>query len=829
MIKMNFLELKKKYYDILSKSQNHGGQGYIEHLFLTGVVSAGIAKQMGLSVKDQQSCFISGVFHDVAKIMPFIQNYFINEDNEDHFFKLRHHEISWLFYLSSRNFMEECLDSKYDIYCDLIENAIFYHHARTLYESDKRLVECSDDVINKLNKINQINNYKEILSGYLKELLLAIQNTLEINQPEIRVNLNINNSQVPPLFKVREIRDELTSLTRENSLRHIYRSCLINADRLVSSLSKEILLNHFNHSVNYFEKDLINYGVFLYNELKPKKEISFLGFDHIKKRILSQKCSHYKKLSLDQIDLAEKYSINNTNICNAPAGYGKTRIALLWIIKNLRKGEKILWVVPRNDIALSLGIDIPKDLDALIGPNKISIEVFLTGARVQEVGANISDEIIEFDADITITNIDNLLNPYTKHSIANRIVDIHKSIIVFDEWHEFYSDEPMFYVFIQLLYGRNIISRSKTLLLSATPISINHFWDDVENKTFITNKIKHWHQKKFIPKYTESIDEIPQLGGSCFVFNSVAETVKFAKNKSNMVDHIIHGYFIKNEKKGKLFSLINSFDREKCNQKERVSSCLIIQASLNISFKVLVDSILSPLKTIQVLGRGNRFAEYDECYVYFLNYKQKSKNEYASIRSIFNISLNEKWTDQLKILSEKEYFIYDEIYDVFNDFFEKNHDEFISWIENILLKSLIKTKNLPPLFDYKKNKVDYKILPSGSLRDSLGSYYVTAYWDNEDRFLWGDELFTYDKSDAEDVAKEMKSDEFRRSPAPRLFNDEYYKGKFSYPKKKNKKFSIDDHKEIDFVNMARSSMSPLITLKKFYHSKYGLCSKKWFL
>ena len=96
--------------------------------------------------------------------------------------------------------------------------------------------------------------------------------------------------------------------------------------------------------------------------------------------------------------------IGKTTQVNAPAGFGKTILGLLWAFNS---NKKIIWVCPRNTVAESVYRSITEELK-FFNIDFLSTELFLSG----EVKKNNILFEGDFKSDIIVTNIDN----FSRHS-----------------------------------------------------------------------------------------------------------------------------------------------------------------------------------------------------------------------------------------------------------------------------------------------------------------------------------------------------------------------------------------------------------------------------
>jgi hypothetical protein len=103
---------------------------------------------------------------------------------------------------------------------------------------------------------------------------------------------------------------------------------------------------------------------------------------------------------IKQLEIVD--NIQRTTQINAPAGFGKTLLGLLW---NFRRGRKLIWVCPRNIVAESVYKSINEELDNF-GIDFLSTELYLSG-EVQQ-----SNELFngDFKSDIIMIHLLNFRN-----------------------------------------------------------------------------------------------------------------------------------------------------------------------------------------------------------------------------------------------------------------------------------------------------------------------------------------------------------------------------------------------------------------------------------
>lgn len=452
---------------------NRSGQQLAEHLKLVGSVAREMARCAGMDDYLQNMCECAGYAHDLGKATTWFQKYIKKtNDNGDESEKPLHHEISWAY-----------LAEKYDRdrRHKLIMNAVYWHHSRPVREK-RDYYKDSASIMENLNEKD-------------RKAIDAIAGRFDWSKGFIfRANFEAAAEDVPYLFEresdtTRKVNAELLAI----------RTCLIAADRCVSALNAD----DFQKAVT--------------GELSSEKIVEPL----MSKRLPSSPVfpEEYDRKRFDiQAECSMAAYNEKTVIVRAPAGFGKTIIGLLW---GLKSNERFLWVCPRNIVAEAVYKNLVRELQALKLDN-VSAELHLTGERQGATHA----ETKEFCSDIIVTNIDTILRPMIDNRIADRLFGILASSVILDEFHEFASDQPLFAAFITLMRARHMLCRKvKTLLLSATPMTMHQLWDTDGNDTVqLPSSGSHYpaaHQGIYTIRTVDRVPENPRPG-SLTIFNSVA-------------------------------------------------------------------------------------------------------------------------------------------------------------------------------------------------------------------------------------------------------------------------------------------------------------------
>lgn len=609
----------------------------------------------------------AALLHDIGKSVSSFQGFLNGKETEASPY---HHEIGWAFLRESGQF-----DSK-------ILNAVYWHHARPLDE--------------KFDHLENVGSILEKLSDQDIESLRDICKQLGFKITKSKNNYDVS---VPTLY----IKDS-NGNSDDNSILLAVRGCLIAADRTISKMSPKQV-----------EDIALGSSLDNYEELKDKSassitlDISVIdGYDP--KRFKIQK---------DCLELALK---NKTTAIKAPSGFGKTLLGTLF---SLRSGRKTFWVCPRNVIAETVYKNIIQEINAMKLDKNPSIELFLTGVR-KESSDNAPAE--PFTSDIVVTNIDNLLKPTVSNDVADKLFMCLYSNVVFDEYHEFVSDSPMFSAFVYFMRFRHrIAKRPQTLLESATDPYIEYLWDTINNKTLILpssdNHYPAAHTKPYLVSINKGVGSIPP--GGLLIRNSIKNAQDCSISYG--ADILLHSKYTDEDRFLIMKEIYDNFGKGGTGVRDGLKTCSapVIQASLDVSFSFLCETILSPESTLQRIGRINRWGEQDGLIeLVLLESEDKDKSEMGAIRTLYDQKLMGHWVNFLKkeFPSPKSITL-DELYKIYNSFNKQNYKIVVSYLLNSHLagSEILMEKCYPVKVPHLETKKSTK-----SLRNPDGSFYYTV-------------------------------------------------------------------------------------------------------
>lgn len=655
---------------------NSKGQDLVEHLEAVALVSKYLAERLGMPPFLVEACRLAGLLHDIGKAEDSFQSYLSGGPIAD-FSGPYHHEVSWAVLKAGgyRVGGDVIPPSEQVRMTSLVLNAVYWHHSKPL-----------DDKFESLESAGEILGTSDLSS--VLSLCGVLGVTLDANLP--------NDEKIPDMYG---------SAERDWSLNAKYmavRGCLIAADRYISTLPESLKLS----SVLSFEHDL---SMHLQHYLGAIRSVSYtvpLLYDKARFAI--------------QENCVEEALPHRTVQVNAPAGFGKT---LQGVLFSLKRGRRVFWVTPRNVIAESLYTNIQRELAAL-GVSR-SIELFLGGERKSGTDLSIPDCL----SDIVVTNIDNLTRPMVSNEAADKLYLSLASDVVFDEYHEFVSEAPLFSAFIHLMRLRNVVSDcSHTLLLSATPMCLHQLWDTPDRMTLVLPEDGKHYPAAHTGLYNVKVvadRKLPEPGG-VVIMNSIknAQDVR----SGGGADVLVHSKYIPIHREAIMSHILQKFGKGGSGVREgvRVVSAPILQAALDISFRWMQESALSAEATVQRLGRVNRWGDLlDVPTVEILDLGKTDKRESAAVTSIFDDRLKNLWVAHLKGSLMGAPVTLQEVYGIYTSFYSAYGKEVLAWLKDCLKRGTESLNECCPV----KLPSSVKTASSGSgknLRSVHGSYFFAV-------------------------------------------------------------------------------------------------------
>jgi len=648
-----------------AKSLNNGGTTVIDHSIAT--------KNFGLRCFDRiikkdalwslkysneklrKSIAKVCICHDLLKVAEAFQKSLTNSTNSDDSdsLELTHDVMTWAFL------------NKYTNLSDDEKRTILYHH---VLEVDGDL--SVDDICYKIK--NDIGNAKEMFlffAAILKEDGIDV-GLIENESSEIAV------SNVTMYPKIRDL--DVDSMDRL-IMSLLMRAILIYSDRMVSKFYKDID-KFVSNDIKFMDNIIDSYGC-----SSIKEAINGIDFRNIES---------FDKVRLEkQEKLVTEISSYENVILKASTGFGKTFVGFRWWTQSNRK---LFWVTPTISIAENSFRELNKIVAIINRQDDISIAL-LVGGDYKEGDEN---------SDIIVSVIDSFLGMNVKNGAAHQLLNTLTCDIVFDEFQNYTNSKPMFSSFISMCGARFRVTNSRTLLLSATPpLYHNMFWGD--NVRFIDFGV--YDKDKKIRINVKEIDDISKIDvndNSISIFNTVKNSQVFCNKYGNYENTILlHAYFTSEDSERLLNEVFeNRSKNSDLNDRKTVFGTSIIGTGCDISAIEINDEVVSPENTIQRLGRGNRFNEYDsEVILNCIIVNNKSTNKFieAFYECEEGIKIYYAWCNFLKgyngrLLTKEDF------YNLYSEFCDKNRGLFKKYWKCLFIESSASYSSMKPRRTSKK-------------------------------------------------------------------------------------------------------------------------------
>lgn len=592
--------------------------------------------------------------HDIGKCTLLTQAYYEKPTkNETKFYEApTHNVLSWAFLKSYLGLINRT-DTP-------VTKGVLHHHV--LNQVDLSPINTQNylwcDYLTEIEREKFIQFYTEIMS-YLESEHHITHNISPLTSETASVTVSsesvwqdIMPQQHSNEFDMKHILlDTVTSLIR---------ACVILADRTVSSISETLI-----HDPNFILNNDIEFFDIYYHNL--------LNVNTVKGIDLSTRGYDMSRLQ-NQKNVLKVINEHPHTVISASAGFGKTLIGLMHFLEHR---QKITWVVPRNVIASGTYKSILQELKK-IDEKDVKVALYCTGDVLESTHANITADNLE-ECDIIVTNIDSLLNRTVKNNMTRMLLQAYTSTVIFDEFHEFLCQKPLFPAFIRLLWTRVFSTSSKTILLSATPMNLNCFGFTDHIHYLTDTPILNGDMKVNISFKEVNLDNKFNIDeeDSFVITNTIPQALKVYQDLNDEKALLIHAHFTTHDRRNiekQIYKYHDKFAHLHHDEKNTVVGTNIIGVGLDVSAHNIYDFVLSPENTIQRgCGRGGRFNEpnYNNTIDYIVCTTNR-KNKLVS--EIFTKDLQNKWLHMLSALDGKTV-TKNDLYDLYYEFYKKYRKE----------------------------------------------------------------------------------------------------------------------------------------------------------
>ncbi|WP_435276207.1 CRISPR-associated endonuclease Cas3'' [Psychrobium sp. nBUS_13] len=604
------------------------------HLFAVGYAAEFLHRKFYNENKKNlaEASFIAGCFHDIGKLDPSFQSWVVKPKNKSYqvedgqhideakfsFEKYpRHNEISAL--------IIQCLSDQCKVVnkrCKkAIKHAVYWHHAKPFRPKSKSDFDTYGKIYSKLKShlkdgawsliteksLAMLANVVELDRKYKEEESSCLTKAFKQDIDD-EVLENYDDTPLPNYkdYKQYEGVSEYENKTRENAEFNEVRSCVITADRWISSLSANELSMHIKQkTLDSFITDKLNNDVFVESDLETHINECIGNFPDSER---SQKQSKVaKQLANDS---------EHVKVLAGAAGCGKTKIALEWA--GIRGAQQIIWVCPRVQICQGMFTELKASEEPYL--TNATVEIFTGEYKYTNDFSTQTSEDQYLTADIVVTTIDQLLSSVISHTKADRLLNYLSAHVVFDEYHEYINMPAFNLLFAELIASRKSLNNGcNALLVSATPhpyyvknlLGIDTDCDVIEMASFNDSD----YQFNFVTYDESKEDETNPLyalnNETAFIISNTATTAQksFINNLQDENAILLHSKYKKSDKKSLFNKVFESFKREGNHEFDLLRSGPIVQASLNISCNAMTSEVTTPENCLQRMGRLDRFGE----------------------------------------------------------------------------------------------------------------------------------------------------------------------------------------------------------------------------
>lgn len=405
------------------------GTTLVSHTTAVKNMTIALCENVNDDINFKKRCVTAAVLHDIGKCTNEFQNDLKTSDCPT---IIRHNIISWA--VSCCCFPNNSAQRQ-------ISNAVLYHHVAPVgVDSETKAFDIY-----------------QTLTDDEKNMIIDFYNAFDDVIPmSAEVEVSTSDYTQVPLFDITKSKSNgIANCNDEEAL--LLRAILVAADRIVSS-------NEYDNT--RIEHNDVDYMKTIIEENNIIKSVN--DFD------TQSALEHtYDMIRLHrQIDIVDEslYALNNgknTMMVNASAGFGKTLLGLISILKRRRK---TVWCVPTREIAMSTFSSICDELKKMKCP--LSVCLFY-GNEIQDtftISKNTQDYINIKNFDIVVSVIDSMLSRFHNNNSGHLLYSLLTDDVIFDEYHNVVTDNALFAAASLLWDTRICKTDAYSLFLSATPL-----------------------------------------------------------------------------------------------------------------------------------------------------------------------------------------------------------------------------------------------------------------------------------------------------------------------------------------------------------------------